>query len=115
MLEFVDSHANEVFKLNAFGLLPDHVVRLILARESLKADELIKFNGVLTWCEHYCRQYELTDMGDIMSNFLEFIEFHKIPTSVLVKDIYPTGLVPDRIFLSALAYQVCLMKAINLN
>ncbi|KAG9509406.1 hypothetical protein GZH46_02077, partial [Fragariocoptes setiger] len=105
VLEFVDQHANEVFRLNAFGLLPEHVVRLILARDSLKADELIKFNGVYTWCEHYCRQYELTNMADVMANFLEFIEFHKIPTHALVKDIHPTGLVPDTLVMSALAHQ----------
>ena len=109
MLEFVDSHANEIFKLNAFGLLPEHVVRLILARDGLQADEHIKYNGVYTWCEHYCRSYELTNIADIMRNFLDLIQFHKIPTSVLLGEIYPTHIVPDDIFLSALAYQVSVL------
>lgn len=106
MLEFVDTHADEIFKLNAFGLLPEHVVRLILARDGLQADEQAKYNGVYTWCEHYCRSYELTNIADVMRNFLDFIQFHKIPTNVLLSEIYPTHTVPDAIFLSALAYQV---------
>lgn len=106
MLEFVDSHADEIFKLNAFGLLPEHVVRLILARDGLQADEEAKYNGVYTWCEHYCRSYELTNIADVMRNFLDFIQFHKIPTNILLSEIYPTHTVPDTIFLSALAHQV---------
>ena len=42
VLEFVDLHGNEVLNLGSFTLLPQHVVRLILARE-LKADEVTKF------------------------------------------------------------------------
>lgn len=101
----MDNHADEIFKLNAFGLLPEHVVRLILAREGLKADEEVKYNGVYTWCEHYCRSYELTNISDVMKNFLDLIQFHKIPINVLLSEIYPTHIVPDNIFLSALAYQ----------
>lgn len=102
----MDTHANEIFKLNAFGLLPEHVVRLILARDGLQANEEAKFTGVYTWCEHYCRSYELTNMADVMRNFLDLIQFHKIPTNILLTEIYPARIVPDDIFLSALAYQV---------
>lgn len=102
----MDTHADEIFKLNAFGLLPEHVVRLILARDGLKADEYAKYNGVYTWCEHYCRSFELTNISDVMQNFLDFIQFYKIPTNLLLSEIYPTHVVPDSIFLSALAYQV---------
>lgn len=109
MLEFVDSHANEIFKLNAFGLLPEHVVRLILARDGLQADEFVKYNGVYTWCEHYCRSYELTNLADVMRNFLDLIHLYKIPTNILLSEIYPTHVVPDHIFLSALAYQVSVL------
>ena len=102
----MDTHANEIFKLNAFGLLPEHVVRLILARDGLQADEYVKYSGVYTWCEHYCRSYELANISDVMQNFLDLIQFHKIPMSLLLSEIYPTRIVPDEIFLSALAYQV---------
>ena len=43
VLEFVDDHGNEVLNLGSFTLLPQHVVRLILVREELKADEFSKF------------------------------------------------------------------------
>ena len=32
MLEFVDDHGNEVLNLGSFATLPQHVVRLIMAR-----------------------------------------------------------------------------------
>lgn len=106
MLEFVDTHSDEIFKLNAFGLLPEHVVRLILARDGLQADEQVKYSGVYTWSEHYCRSHELTNIADVMRNFLDLIQFHKIPRDVLLGEIYPTRIVPDNIFLNALAIQV---------
>ena len=43
VLEFVDDHGNEVLNLGSFTLLPQHVVRLILVQEELKADEFSKF------------------------------------------------------------------------
>ncbi len=49
VLEFVDERGNEVLNLGSFTLLPQHVVRLILAREELRADEFTKFQ-VYTLC-----------------------------------------------------------------
>lgn len=43
VLEFVDEHGNDVLNLGSFTLLPQHVVRLILARDELRADEFTKF------------------------------------------------------------------------
>lgn len=54
VLEFVDNHGNEVLSLGSFALLPEHVVRLILSREELKAEELIKFQAALQWSQRYC-------------------------------------------------------------
>lgn len=53
VLEFVDEHGNEVLNLGSFTLLPQHVVRLILAREELRADEFTKFQAALMWCKKY--------------------------------------------------------------
>ena len=39
----MDEHGNEVLNLGSFTLLPQHVVRLILARDELRADEFTKF------------------------------------------------------------------------
>ena len=46
VLEYVDDHGNEVLNLGSFTLLPQHVVRLILNREELKADEFSKFQVI---------------------------------------------------------------------
>jgi hypothetical protein len=50
VLEFVDERGNEVLNLGSFTLLPQHVVRLILARDELRADEFTKFQ-----VEYNCR------------------------------------------------------------
>jgi hypothetical protein len=54
VLEFVDEHGNEVLNLGSFTLLPQHVVRLILARDELRAEEFTKFQvgkHMLLFCE----------------------------------------------------------------
>lgn len=43
VLEFVDENGGRVLTLGSFTLLPQHVVRLILSRDELRADELTKF------------------------------------------------------------------------
>lgn len=45
-------------------------------------------------------------MKEILGNFLEYIQFHKIPANVLMREIHPLGLVPYSIIMNALAYQV---------
>lgn len=54
VLEFVDEHGNEVLNLGSFTLLPQHVVRLILARDELQADEFTKFQAALMWGKKFC-------------------------------------------------------------
>ncbi|KAH9635991.1 hypothetical protein HF086_005843 [Spodoptera exigua] len=94
VLEFVDEHGNEVLNLGSFTLLPQHVVRLILARDELRADEFTKFQNM--------------NLKEVIGNFLEYIQFHKIPANVLMREVHPLGLVPYSIIMNALAYQVLL-------
>lgn len=54
VLEFVDEHGNEVLNLGSFTLLPQHVVRLIMSREELRADEFTKFQAILMWSKKSC-------------------------------------------------------------
>ncbi|XP_076061889.1 speckle type BTB/POZ protein isoform X2 [Oratosquilla oratoria] len=105
VLEFVDEHGNEVLNLGSFTLLPQHVVRLILAREELKADEFTKFQAGLMWSKKHCDNQPNIDLKEIIGNFLEYIQFYKIPANILMKDIHPLGLVPYHIIMNALAYQ----------
>ncbi|XP_019875380.2 serine-enriched protein isoform X2 [Aethina tumida] len=105
VLEFVDEHGNEVLNLGSFTLLPQHVVRLILARDELQADEFTKFQAALMWGKKYCDNNPSTNLKDVIGNFLEYIQFHKIPANVLMREIHPLGLVPYSIIMNALAYQ----------
>lgn len=102
----MDKHGNEVLSLGSFALLPEHVVRLILSREELKADELTKFQAALHWSQRSCdASCGTLDLRDVMSNFLECIEFYKIPATVLMREVHPLGVVPDSIIMNSLAYQ----------
>ncbi|PNF31671.1 hypothetical protein B7P43_G15141 [Cryptotermes secundus] len=105
VLEFVDEHGNEVLNLGSFTLLPQHVVRLILARDELRADEFTKFQAALMWGKKYCDSNPNTALKDVIGNFLEYIQFHKIPANVLMREVHPLGLVPYSIIMNALAYQ----------
>ena len=104
VLEFVDEHGNDVLNLGSFALLPQHVVRLILAREELKADEFSKFQAALMWSKKYCDSSG-QKLSDVLNGFLDYIHFHMIPANVLMKEIHPLGLVPYHIIMNALAYQ----------
>ncbi|KAH8421057.1 hypothetical protein KR222_006580 [Zaprionus bogoriensis] len=105
VLEFVDEHGNEVLNLGSFTLLPQHVVRLILAREELRADEFTKFQAALMWSKKYYDNNPNIDIKEILGTFLEYIQFHKIPANVLMREIHPLNLVPYAIIMNALAYQ----------
>ncbi|XP_012251543.1 serine-enriched protein isoform X2 [Athalia rosae] len=105
VLEFVDEHGNEVLNLGSFTLLPQHVVRLILAREELRADEFTKFQAALMWSKKYFDSNQNTPLKDVIGNFLEYIQFHKIPANVLMHEVHPLSLVPYNIIMNALAYQ----------
>lgn len=96
-----------MLSLGSFALLPEHVVRLILSREELKADELVKFHAALAWSQRYCDASPTTaDIREIISGFFECVEFYKIPATIIMKEVYPLGLVPDHIIMNALAFQV---------
>ncbi|KAH8253888.1 hypothetical protein KR032_007465 [Drosophila birchii] len=105
VLEFVDEHGNEVLNLGSFTLLPQHVVRLILAREELRADEFTKFQAALMWSKKYYDNNPNIDIKEILGTFCEYIQFHKIPANVLMREIHPLNLVPYSIIMNALAYQ----------
>ena len=105
VLEFVDSHGNEVLSLGSFTLLPQHVVHLIMSREELKADEFCKFQAALMWSKKYCDSTNQS-LSDVLGTYLEYISFRMIPANVLMKEIHPLGIVPYHVIMNALAYQV---------
>lgn len=58
------------------------------------------------WSKKHCDTNPNTQLKDILGSFLEYIQFHKIPANVLMRDIHPLGIVPYHIIMNALAYQV---------
>jgi len=104
VLEFVDDHGNEVLNLGSFALLPLHVVRLILIREELKADEFSKFQAALMWSKKHSDNTG-QPVKEIMLPLLGFIQFHMIPANILMSEIYGLNLVPADILMTALAFQ----------
>lgn len=58
------------------------------------------------WSKKYCDNNQNTPLKDVIGNFIEYIQFHKIPATVLMQEVNPLGLVPPEIIMNALAYQV---------
>lgn len=58
------------------------------------------------WSKKYCDNNTGIDLKDVIGNFLEYIQFHKIPATALMQEVHPLGLVPPTIIVNALAYQV---------
>lgn len=62
--------------------------------------------AALMWSKKCCDTNQNISLKDIIGNFLEYIQFHKIPANVLMREVHPLGLVPYSIIMNALAYQV---------
>ena len=68
--------------------------------------EICVIQAALMWGKKYCDNNPNTPLKDVIGNFLEYIQFHKIPANVLMREVHPLGLVPYSIIMNALAYQV---------
>lgn len=66
------------------------------------------FQAALMWSKKYCDTNQNMNLKEVIGNFLEYIQFHKIPANVLMREVHPLGLVPYSIIMNALAYQVLL-------
>ncbi len=58
------------------------------------------------WSKKYCDSNSNIDLKEVIGNFIEYIQFHKIPANVLMQEVHPLGLVPHATIVNALAYQV---------
>lgn len=67
------------------------------------------------WSKKYCDSNQNTVLKDVIGNFLEYIQFHKIPANVLMREVHPLGLVPSGIIVNALAYQVRITSKITID
>lgn len=67
------------------------------------------------WSKKYCDSNQNQDLKDVIGNFLEYIQFHKIPANVLMREVHPLDLVPSRIIVNALAYQVRVISVLSMK
>lgn len=114
MLEFVEEHAEVVLNLSSFSTLPQHIVRIILGRDDLRASEKTKFEAAFRWCLHYLADNSDEDLKTLFEPFVGKIKFHKIPASHLMKSVKPAEVVDDSVILTALAYQAD-PQSVNIN
>ena len=105
MLEFVEEHAEVVLNLASFSSLPQHIVRIILGRDELRASEKTKFEAAFRWCLHYLADNPDEELKTLFEPFVGKIKFHKIPATHLMNSVKPAEVVDDSVILTALAYQ----------
>jgi hypothetical protein len=106
IFEFVDANAEAILPLREFVTLPQHVVRIVLSREELKASEMAKFEAAYNWCLSNCSDASNDDeIKKLFEPFVDVIEYHGIPAKHLMQRVKPAGVVDDSHILTALAYQ----------
>jgi len=105
IFEFIDQNAEEILGQKSFLVLPQHIVRLVLARDELKASETTKFVAAYQWVVRHCQEYSQVTYQEAFEPFGEVIEFHNIPVAELMRLVKPSKCVSDTVVLNALAYQ----------
>eukprot|EP00911_Craspedida_sp_UC1_P002705 UC1_evm1s1986 len=108
VLEYCENAAEEVLQLPELTDLPQHVMRLLLARE-LRAPEIHKFEAALRWSRAHAAANPSAGGGrplkDIMAPLIEWVAFYKVDAAALMRIVKPSLTVSDEIIMTALAYQ----------
>lgn len=105
IFEYVDQNAEEILGQKNFLVLPQHIVRLVLGRDELKASEMTKFVAAYQWVVRHCQDNPDVSYQEAFEPFVDVIEFHNIPVPELMRLVKPSKCVDDSIVLNALAYQ----------
>lgn len=105
VMEFVEENGESVLSLPELVHLPRHVLELILSREGLRAQQLTKYRAAERWARHHLLEHPSLSLRELMKPLVRHVAFAGIPTSVLVREIQPLGVVPDHLLMAALAYQ----------
>ena len=105
MFEFVDRNAEKILSLGAFQQLPQHVVRIVLGREELQAQEVTKFNAAYRWTLRYVEEHSEETPKEVFEPFVDVINFVGIPARDLMQNVRRAEVVEDRVILNALATQ----------
>ena len=104
ILNFVDEKGNTVLQLGAIVKIPEEMLKSIIQRDTLQADEFIKFQAALMWSKANCCGKSLI-FRKLIRSFSEIIKFEFIPCDVLIKEIYPLKVVSNVVIIKALAHQ----------
>ena len=119
VLDFVDGFGNNFLQLGAIVKISETMIKRILARQSLQADEFAKFQvfswgetrliskssqAALMWCKTNSKGNSIIFRRKIKT-FMDYIKFEYIPCDVIVKEIYPLKIVSHFIIIRALARQ----------
>ena len=105
IFEYVDQNAEEILGQKNFLVLPQHIVRLVLARDELKASEMTKFVAAYQWVMRHCQDNPNVSYKIAFEPFVDVIEFHNIPVPELMRLVKTSQCVDDSVVLNALAYQ----------
>ena len=105
MFEFVDVNAEKILSLGAFQQLPQHVVRIVLGREELQAQEVTKFNAAYRWTLRYVDDHQGVTLSEGFEPFVDVIDFAGIPAKDLMQNVRKAEVVEDGVILNALATQ----------
>ena len=105
IFEYVDQNAEEILGQKNFTVLPQHIVRLVLARDELKASEMTKFVAAYQWVVRHCQDNPDVSYKVAFEPFVDVIEFHNIPVPELMRLVKTSQCVDDSVVLNALAYQ----------
>ncbi|XP_077862589.1 uncharacterized protein LOC102801706 [Saccoglossus kowalevskii] len=87
-----------------FTKMPMSIMQHIMSRD-IQVDEITKFNALLKWAKAYSQRYKISKIG-IMNNMAEYIKFHRIKPSDLVKIVVPSKCVPNEKIILSLTYQI---------
>lgn len=106
IFEFVDANAETVLTLSDFFCLPQHVVRIVLSREELRASETTKFEAAYNWCLNNSSEEDSDEeLKQLFEPFIDKINYSLIPARLLMQRVKPSGVVDDSRILNALAFQ----------
>ena len=106
IFEFVDTNAERILPLRGILTLPQHVVRIVLGRDELKATELTKFDAAYNWClNNSSNQGDEAEIKRLFEPFVGVIDYSNIPAKHLMQRVKPSKVVEDSYILTALAYQ----------
>ena len=105
MFEFVDRNAEKILSLGAFQQLPQHVVRIVLGREELQAQEITKFQAAYRWTLRYVDDHQGLTLMEGFEPFVDVIDFTEISAKDLMQNVRKAEVVEDKVILNALAAQ----------